>query len=247
MRTRSLLFPTAPFAMVVVMFAFSQRGGAQTGTLRLLIDPGDSYQYILDGRKEAPARQLTLPAGAHHFTFWAPARRVVDTTVTVEADRTIDLMLRLPLSSEFLAYRKDLNAWRGRRRLQRMLPVAVTLGMAVWTSTNYVSQAKAHQQLKDDLAIYERSVIPGAIGVLKEKTIPAHQADFQRKRSRFQVSAGITAICAAVTGFLYVRSAKDRLPEFLDQERIRFEGLGWVPGEDGGQFYGGFTCYLDNP
>ncbi len=218
-------------------------GCAQSGSLRLVVDPGDSFEFIVDG-KRMQEREVTLPAGAHHFVFWAPKHRIVDTTVTVVPDRTLDVVVRLPVSMEYVAHYKEMQAWRGRRKMSRVLPVTVTLASAIWTGVNYAAYKKAHTQLETDLEEYNGSVIPGSIGVLENSTIPEHQDTFQKKETMFLVSGGVTLVCAGITTFLYRRSVKDKVPVFDDKEKLRFDGMAWLPGEQGGQFMGGLTYFF---
>ena len=56
-----------------------------------------------------------------------------------------------------------------------------------------------------------------------------------------QVAAGITLLCAGVTTYFYLRSAKTPKPVFHDAEKVRFDGLSWMPGPQGGEWTGGLT------
>jgi hypothetical protein len=55
------------------------------------------------------------------------------------------------------------------------------------------------------------------------------------------MAAGVTVLFAGATAYMYLRSAKQKKPEFIDKEKLRFDGLSWMPGADGGEWSGGLT------
>ncbi len=209
------------------------------GTLYLKVEPA-GYMYRLDHQFTMQKGELELFEGRHHFSFWAPQRRMVDTTLTI-ASGTSTYSLRLPFSTEYLVYQRDLGNYRNQMRVQRLVPTAITGGALLYTVFKYANMKKAHDKLVDDRTAYESAGSPHAITVLKEQTMPAHQNEFDKARTGFAVAAGITALFAGTTAYLYVRSAKRPKPEFHDAEKVRFDGLSWLPGPDGGQWAGGLT------
>lgn len=213
---------------------------AQTsGKLQLQIDP-PGYMYRLDHRFTLQKNEVELLEGPHHFSFWAPQRKMVDTTLTISSG-TSAFTLRLPYSTEYLVYQRDLDRYRKDMRVMRLVPVAVTGGALVYTAFKYAAMKKAHDQLDDDRAAYDAALSPHAITVLKEQTMPADKEAFRKARNKFAVSAGVTALFAGTTAYLYWRSGQRAKPEFIDKEKLRFDGLSWVPGPYGGMWQGGFT------
>lgn len=212
-----------------------------TGKLRLQIDPANSFVFRLDHQFTLRQAEIELLEGSHHLSIWAPERRIVDTTLTITNGQQSLLQLRLPFSTEYLVYQRDLGNWTKARRMQRLVPAAATALSLAWTVASYAHMKRAHDQLDQDRAVYDAAGAPHAITVLKQQTMPAHKDDLARARSRFGVAAGITALCAGATAYLYWRTAKDPKPVFKDAEKLRFEGLSWTPGPDGGQWAGGLT------
>lgn len=213
----------------------------ESGTLRLQIDPAGSYAYRLDHRFTLQQDQLELLEGPHHFSFWAPERKVVDTLLTVAGGETKVFQLRLPFSTEYLVYQRELDNYRNNMRLMRVLPAAATGGALLYTAFKFGNMKQAHDQLDEDRAAYDRAPSPHAITVLKTETMPAHKEEFDKARTNFAVAAGITALFAGTTAYLYLRSAKRPKPVFHDAEKVRFDGLSWMPGPEGGQWTGGLT------
>lgn len=230
----------APLALLVAADASAQ----QAGKLRLIIDPGGAYQFILDHRFRMQEREVELAAGPHHFSFWAPERRVVDTTLTVEAGVTQDILLRLPYSTEYLVYQRDLRDYRQEMRVHRMVPSLITVGLLAYTGIRWAKYKKAHDVLEDDRDQYDQLLSPHAITELKTQTIPRHQEDFDKAKRGFGIAAGITLVSAAVTAYMIHRSNKRPVPTFIDREKVKFDGLVWLPGPGGGQWMTGFTFDL---
>ncbi|MFZ1688747.1 MAG: hypothetical protein WAU70_15060 [Flavobacteriales bacterium] len=218
---------------------------AQTpGTLRLFIDPGNNFSFVLDGKHRMQQREVTLPGGPHRFQFWAPTRRVVDTTLAVFPDRTVDFTMRLPYSEEYKMYQQQMKEFRNNRKLNRLIPMSATGISAIVSTVLFIKYKDAHQQLQEDVTLYNELTSPGAINVLKDQTMVAHQDDFKKAETNFIISASLTGGLALLTGYLYVKSARVKVPMFEDKERIKFDGLAWVPGADGGTWAGGFTFNL---
>lgn len=217
----------------------SALGGAQaqtSGKLRLLVDPGDSYEFVLDRKFRMQQREVELAPGPHHFSFWAPARQITDTVVHVQEGRTTDFFIRLPYSQEYVAYSKQLNTWRAKRNLQRRLAVLLTVGSGVVTLVNHGKLKDAKSSLDADRVEYEQLVVPEHIATLKRTTIPDHKEDLRRARNGTYIAGGATLALAGLTYFIYTRTGKDKQPHFHDTERVRFDGLVWVPGPQGGQW-----------
>lgn len=219
-------------------------GAAQaqnSGKLRMVVDPGDSYEFIVDHQFRMQQREVELSTGPHHFSFWAPERMIVDTTLLVEEGRTKSVVLHLPYSKDFLVYQRDKQQYQRTMRKYRLLPVVVTGGAALYTVLSYSKAKKAHDQLETDRADYDENRSPHRIGVLKTQTIPDHKDDFKKANTRYIAAAGVTALFAGVTIYLYHLSGKIPDPKYIDKEKLRFDGLSWMPDEHGGTWMGGIT------
>lgn len=215
--------------------------GQSTGTLRLLVDPGDSYRFVLDGKYRMQEREVKLMEGPHTFTFWAPTRSMVDTVLRVLPDRTTDVVIRLPHSPEYVAYTREMQQLRKEQWLGRVLPTAVTLGTGVWAVSSFVQYKDAHEQLEADEALYTTSATPRELELLKSEVVPRHQEEFKDARTMFFVSSGVFLASAAFTTWSIIKASKRPVPTFEDKEKVRFEGLVWVPGARGGSLAMGLS------
>lgn len=215
-----------------------------TGTLRISVDPHVGHAYVLDHQFRMTKPELELTAGPHHFSFWAPQRKLVDTTLTVVVGKVTAFQLRLPYSTGYLVYQRDLEAYRKNMGLMRTLPAIATGGALVYTAVKYSAMQKAHDQLDKDRGLYHVATSPHAVTVLKQETMTAHKEEFKQARTHFAIAAGATALFAGTTAWLYLRSAKKPKPEFHDTEKVRFDGLSWMPGPGGGTWQGGLTWNL---
>lgn len=212
-----------------------------SGKLHLQVDPPTNFSYRLDHRFTLQQTDMELLEGVHHFSFWAPQRKIVDTTITITGGEARIIQLRLPYSTEYLIYQRDMRAYEKNMRLIRVLPATITGCALVFTGFKYASMKKAHNKLEEDATAYDDATSPHAITVLKETTIPEHTDDFEKARTAFDVSAGVTVLFAGITTYLYLRSAKTPRPVFHDTEKVRFDGLAWMPSPNGGIWTGGLT------
>lgn len=215
-----------------------------TGTLRMLIDPGHNFEFVVDKKHRMQQREVKLTEGLHHFSIWAPERMIVDTNVFVVADRTSDMVLQLPYSPEYVKYRMELGRVQSKRRVARTIPTVVTAGALVWTGISIGKYQKAVDVLEKDKEVYDINVDPGAIRTLKEETIPQHNDDLRTARTGMYTSIGVTAVAAGLTYYLYRRSAKLERPVMDDKQKVIFDGLVWLPNERGGMFHAGISIPL---
>ena len=236
---KRLLFP-----VLSILSCASVATAQNTGTLRLLVDPGHNFEFVLDKQYRMQQREVKLGEGLHHFAFWAPERMIVDTNVFIVADRTTDFVLKLPYSPEYLQYRQELGRFETRRRVARTIPTIATAAGLIWTGINYVKYQKARDVLEKDQENYAINVAPGSIRELKEETIPQHNEDLRSARTSLYTSIGFTAVAAGVTYFMYRRSARWERPSLNDKQKVLFDGLTWVPTKDGGLFYAGLSIPL---
>lgn len=214
--------------------------GQATGTLHLRVEP-DGFEYVVDHKFRLSKPTLELAEGPHHFSFWAAQRSVLDTTLQVVADREMDVVLRLPYSKEYLVHQRELQEYKVRRKVTRIVPVAVTGGALLYTALSYGKMKKAHDQLELDRTEYDGLTSAYRIELLKQETIPAHKDEFKKAKTRFIVGTGVTVLCAGATTYLFRRTGKAGRPEFIDREKLRFEGLSYEPDPQGGMWVGGLT------
>lgn len=227
--------------MAVVGSGMNAAQAQTSGKLRMLVEPGDSYEFVLDHRFRMQQREVELTTGPHHFSFWAPKRMVVDTTLMVEEGQTKSVVLYLPYSKDYLVYQRELQKYQRTMKKYRVIPMVATGGAALFTVISYGKAKKAHNQLEDDRTAYDEAKSPNRIDVLKDGTIPEHKDDFKKANSQYLVSAGVTALFAGATVYLYHVSGKINKPAYIDNEKLRFDGLSWMPGPQGGTWMGGIT------
>lgn len=227
----------------VQAIVFSQ----STGTLRLFIEPGHDYQFVLDHKYRMQQREVTLGEGPHHFTFWAPKHRMVDTTLSVAPNTVTTFTLRLPVSAEYMAWQRDVAKYKRQVVLGRGLPLAATVGFGVWSVVALTDHKAAYDQLNDDEALYASARSPREIEELKNETLPADKDEFDRTKGQFVLAASLTAVSAGITIWMFHKTRGRQVPVFEDKEKVRFDGLVWVPpafGPSDGVFMASFTIPL---
>lgn len=220
-------------------------GAAQSpGKLRFQVDPAQGYHFVLDHQFRMQQREVDLSAGPHHFTFWAPQRRMVDTTITVLAGHTKDVLLRLPFSEEYRAYERGVREARKARVTGMLIPAAATLATGILAGVSYGKYKAAHQRLEDDRTAYIEGSDPAQLEDLREVVMPSHQAEFEDRERLFGITAGLFAAVAAGSAYMIIRTSKKKAPAFQDAQKVKFDGLVWSPGTRGGYFQTGFHIEL---
>jgi len=203
------------------------------GKLRFTVDPGSNYSFVLDRKFRMAQREVELEAGPHHFTFWAPQRRMLDTTLTVEPGKTREVWIRLPYSAEFVAYERELTRQKNQNWMRMALPSALTLGTGILAWSGWRRYKQAHEQLKSDEELYRSSSDPAELADLRSVVIPGHKDTFKDRERAFVIAAGAFTAVAAASTWMILRTAREKAPSFRDAEKVKFDGLVWLPAPDG--------------
>ena len=209
--------------------AFAQ----STGKLRLNVEPIGTTEYVVDGKYRMRDREITLEQGAHRFLFWAPERRILDTTLTVVPDRTTEISLQLRYSQEFIAHRQAMGRYTVMNRWGRIAPPILAAGFGAWSVVSFINYKQANDELIELSDTYGVSTVPGSISRLKDDDIPAAKDDFAKARTQFYLSTGLFAVSLGATLYLRHKLATKQPPKFEDKEKLRFDGLVWSPTPEG--------------
>lgn len=215
-----------------------------TGTVRIFCEPGGS-SYVLDGQHRMADRELTLMEGPHRFVFWAPERRMLDTTLMVLPNTTRELRVQLRYSQEYIAFRHRADNFTRNTRWLRYGPPVLALGSAAWAGVSIKHAIDARKDLDALADAYTDSSYPAGIRDIKQEKLPAANKELRDARTMAYVSSGVFVASAAAVWYTR-RVLKHRaLPVFEDKEKARFEGLAWVPmGAGEGVWMAGLTIPL---
>ncbi len=222
----------------------SQLYGQSSGQLKFTFEPDKGMEYVLDGKYRMSEHETTLIEGAHRFTFWAPERSMLDTTINVLPDVSTEVFVRLRYTQDFVDHRKAAQRYERNKRWATYLPPVIVVGAATWAATSLVNLSKADQDLSDLAASYSTSSDPAGIQRLKYDEIPAAKTDLSSARTQAYVASGVFVVSLAGTLWLRHRMANSTAPVFEDKEKVRFDGLVWIPGASGGTWAGGVSIPL---
>ena len=120
-----------------------------TGQLRLLMEPAGTTSYLLDGKHRMTQREVSLLEGPHHFVFWAPERRMLDTTITVVGGGIQDVRISLRYSEEYIQHLSRMKSYTSMQRWGRVVPPIVAGAAGVWALVSYLDYNAAHKDLVD--------------------------------------------------------------------------------------------------
>lgn len=232
------------FVLPVVMLVGVAVNAQLTGRVLLDLSPAGSTSYVLDGKYRMTDRQLDLMEGPHRFVFWAPERRMLDTTINVLAGKQLDVRIELRYSDEYVAWRKGAERASLRNAWLRYAPPVCMAGSAALVLHSFIRHEQAYKELNALEGEYRSSVDPGRIADIKGDDLPAVKDALQRTRNGLIVSGSILTLSTAAT--LYLRSvARNRTTvPFEDKERVRFEGLVHAPLPQGSVWSASFSIPL---
>ncbi|MBL0128883.1 MAG: hypothetical protein IPP83_15820 [Flavobacteriales bacterium] len=225
------------------MVCLALTGAAQnTGKLRIFCEPAGSCSYIVDGKHRLTDREITLMEGPHTFVFWAPERRMHDTTLVVVAGATTEARVQLRYSEEYITYRHRADRFTRNDRWVQYGPPLITVSAGVWSGVSIARAMKARKDLDALSDEYNTSTYPAGIIELKNERIPDANKELRQARTMAYVSSGVFVASAAVSYLIHQRRRTRTAPIFEDKEKLRFDGLVWMPGaNNAGTWAMGFT------
>jgi len=210
-------------------FVFAQ----STGTLRITCEPQATFSYVLDGKYRQKDREITLMEGPHRLVFWAPERRMLDTTISVAPNAVRELRIQLRYSEEFISYNKKLRRYERDNRLLKYGTPALVLGSFAWFGVSVYRGIDAQNDLDRMRTEYAESTNPAGITDLKDAQIPDANKRLRQARVMAGVSGGLMIGTGALWYYLKKSRSERKPPVFEDKEKARFDGLAFVPSNDG--------------
>jgi hypothetical protein len=215
--------------------------------VKLLVQPFRRVQFILNDTerlKEVYVPAVRLTAGDHRLIFWAPNCSILDTTLHVVSGKDMELRKVLHQTPEFLAYKRDHFHVGMKKALWKGVPLLFTIGFGI----KALSDHQAHDQAFDDLHAlrdnYATLTSHIDIEALKRSSIPAAQDKLDATRHQLILSLTLCGVGVLATVYGFIRAGRLAYPEYEDKERIRFEGLAWVPTRNGGMYLAGLCIPL---
>jgi hypothetical protein len=241
---RSLMWMRiAVLFMLTWAYGYMDTCSAQTtGTLRVFCEPAGSCQYVLDGKHRMNDRELTLLDGPHRFVFWAPERRMLDTTFMIVGGEVREVRVQLHYAQDFIDFRRKADNHRRTDRWLRYGTPVITVGAAAWAGVSIAQAIKARNTIDDLSEEYITSSDPGAISELKNQRMPEANSELRRANTMAWVSGSLCVASAGAWWYAQKMRRQRQAPVFEDKEKLRFDGLVWVPNNTrGGTWTMGIT------
>lgn len=214
------------------------------GEVQLHVAPQRGMAYVLDGKERLNNRALVLPAGEHRFTFWAPDRRILDTTLTIVADTSIAFYKTLEPTEAYLAYVNVQRKVKQQRLFYRAVPLLATAAAGLYTMSAVKKNNDTRAALVEAEERYSTLRDPGMIATEKRDVLPRLQEDHDAAYRNLSLGVIGTTAFALATVWGFIKAARIEDPVYEDRERIRFDGLVYVPGQRGGMLHAALTIPL---
>lgn len=235
MKLRSLI------QLVCLVFSQSLCHAQGKGTIELKVAPFKGMEYILDGKERLHHPALVLPAGEHRFVFYAPDRQVLDTVLRIVADTSMVFKKVLPATVAYRTYMDERRKVAQGRFFYRAVPLLATAVGCVFIANGKKQSTEAYDALVAAEDSYAVSRSPSGIDALKDEQLPVLQRDLDDANKKLGLALGFTSVAAVATVLGFIKSASLEDPVYEDREKIKFDGLVWLPGQQGGTVQFGMT------
>ena len=233
------MFPRLAFHIYVVfalLFAVSQQTFAQQGQLRFFVNPGHNFRIQVDGELQESTNVLTLDAGKHRISVWAPDYNVKDTTVNVLADTTVTLVMRLRHTTAWYKYQEDYRTWKQDRGMKRWPPMLLFVAASTTTIITRSAMNRAHREYID-LNFDARFAAASQRSALSTDAALANDR-FKRNRTAFIGSSVLTAGCIAWAVIGFRQSKNMQPPTKKSNNPWKLPDISLAPHPDGGLMMG---------
>jgi len=214
------------------------------GTVRYFINPADRIEEKLDGKLQSRAATRQLDPGAHRFTFYAKGFQLLDTVVNIDQDAILDLRYVMKVDPDYQRFRDAEKVRQNGRVLWVYTPGALTVGGLAWTLNAMKKESEAYDALKASEASYSTLNSPSQVQTLKDEVIPSQQQALEDAQRTVLTASVFTGTMAAVTIYGLIRSSHRKVPAYEDRQKLRFDGIAWVPNGSNGIMLAGLTVLL---
>lgn len=207
----------------------------KTGEILFKIRPSYSFEFILDGQTRMKQKKIKIAEGVHNFKFWAPSRSIVDTNITVIADSASIFTLELPFAPDHVVFVEELRLFNKKRMWYLVPSAAAFAGTAWWMVTSYGQYEDAYNELNTSFDRYQSLTDPDEIPGYKE-ILQGNKDELKKKEDQFIISAVVFSATAVASIYMVSKALKLEKPVFHDKAKLEFDGLVYVPGEQGAFF-----------
>lgn len=159
---------------------------------------------------------------------------MLDTTFMVLAGTTRELRVQLHYSAEYIAYRRRADHYTRNTRWLRYGPPVLALGAGAWAGASIKRAIDARKDLDALSDEYSASSYPAGIRELKGERIPEANKELRDARTMAYISSGVFVASVATVWWTQRMLKRSTAPVFEDKEKLRFDGLVWVPSTHGG-------------
>jgi hypothetical protein len=208
---------------IIIIFTclLSYSGIAQTGKVSLFVLPSTEYQVLVDEKDLYKNNTIFLSEGVHNIKIYAPGCYLFDTTITIAANKEVEIIKELSYTSDFLKFIEEDQQYENRLTLYKIPSAFITAGGILYSTIQFVEMQHNYDEIQALNNSYHTASSTDEIQGIKSKLI-LEKEEFASNKKAFNISIGATLLSAGVTALLWRKANRMEVPQHLDKVKLQF-------------------------
>lgn len=193
------------FSLLGAFFLFTASAQEnQLGEIRFLVNVDNGYFEIeVNDTLMLKRYKDSLPAGDYSARVWSPGYEITEVEFSVYAGQMVQKNVEMTKSEDYMRYESEYRDYRMQFHKQFSAPLSLTIGSSIVTGVYMINAYKSKQLVFQDIELYRKSAVSVEIDQIKDR-IELNDAKYNRRRTGFYISTGITALLAGGTIWSYI-------------------------------------------
>lgn len=208
---------------IIIIFTclLSYSGIAQTGKVSLFVLPSTEYQVLVDEKDLYKNNTIFLSEGAHNIKIYSPGCYLFDTTITITANKEVEIIKELSYTSDFLKFVAEDQQYENKLTMYKIPTAFLTAGGALFTVIKLIKVQKNYNEIQALNSNYYNASSTDAVQGIKSKLL-VEKEEFRSNKKAFNIGLGATLVSAGVTALLWRKANRMEVPQHLDKVKLQF-------------------------
>lgn len=194
---------------------------AQTGKLSLFILPNTAYEVLVDEQDIYKNNTIFLPVGEHNIKIFAPGCHLFDTTITIEANKEVEIVKELAYTQDFLQFISLDQQYENKLTLYKIPGAFLTAGGLLYSTIQFVELQRDYNEIQALNEGYHLASSTDEVQGIKAKLIIEKQA-FADNKKALTIGLGATIFTAGITAVFWRKANRLEVPTYLDKVKVQF-------------------------